>query len=481
MIAVPGRVLSPPSVMYHTKRLSLCADGTWYIVQRDRFSASVRFSASARLAKWSYLKITYDGGPTGRPFDPQLPVALANFKNVLQSFGMIVPAPTPPGGFGVSLLRNPNDEVNAGRLSEGFEKAKEAEVRFLLVILRDTNRMTYARVKRLGDAVFGIHTICVVGDSFVKNSPAYMANVALKANLKMGGRNQELGPGGLGFVGEGRTMIVGIDVTHPSPESAEGAPSIAGVVASVDAKLAHWPASIRIQEGRKEMVDGLEDMVIERLKLWRQKNNQLPVKVLVYRDGVSEGQYGTVLAEELPCIKNAFKRIYPTNAPQPKLSIVVVGKRHHTRFYPVKENETDRTGNPSHGTIVDRGVTYDRKWDFFLQAHHSLKGTARPAHYVVLFNEMGLGVDVLEQLTHNMCYLFGRSTVPVSICPPAYYADILCERGRCYIYEVYNAERTVKTVDRDQIKIAKAEIFKKAMAGWGEGVHGNLKDTMFYL
>ena len=31
-----------------------------------------------------------------------------------------------------------------------------------------------------------------------------------------------------------------------------------------------------------------------------------------------------------------------------------------------------------------------------------------------------------------MCYLFGRSTGPVSIPPPVYYADLACERSRCY-------------------------------------------------
>lgn len=31
-----------------------------------------------------------------------------------------------------------------------------------------------------------------------------------------------------------------------------------------------------------------------------------------------------------------------------------------------------------------------------------------------------------------MCYLFGRSTGPVSIPPQVYYADLACERSRCY-------------------------------------------------
>src|SRR5579859_159579 len=47
--------------------------------------------------------------------------------------------------------------------------------------------------------------------------------------------------------------------------------------------------------------------------------------------------------------------------------------------------------------------------------------------------------DALEDLTHNMCYLFGRATKAVSICPAAYYADLVCERARCYLSKLFDA------------------------------------------
>ncbi len=91
--------------------------------------------------------------------------------------------------------------------------------------------------------------------------------------------------------------------------------------------------------------------------------------------------------------------------------------------------------------VVDTGVTEARNWDFFLQSHHALLGTARPAHYFVLCNEIFTEESVgpnetisehLHKLTYEMCYLFGRCTGPVSIPPPVYYADLACERSRCY-------------------------------------------------
>lgn len=53
------------------------------------------------------------------------------------------------------------------------------------------------------------------------------------------------------------TMLVGIDVTHPGPGSIKGTPSIAAVVASIDEHFAQYPASMEIQETKKEVRDGV--------------------------------------------------------------------------------------------------------------------------------------------------------------------------------------------------------------------------------
>lgn len=40
--------------------------------------------------------------------------------------------------------------------------------------------------------------------------------------------------------------------------------------------------------------------------------------------------------------------------------------------------------------------------DFFLQAHTALQGTARPSHYVVILDEMKLGAEELQTITHHL-------------------------------------------------------------------------------
>jgi eukaryotic translation initiation factor 2C len=135
-------------------------------------------------------------------------------------------------------------------------------------------------------------------------------------------------------------------------------------------------------------------MVTERILDWyKANNNTFPKNVLYYRDGVSNSQYPAVTKFELPAIGAAFNEaahkvnILPT--PRLNLTAIIVAKRHHVRFFPL-EGAGDNNGNCKPGTIIDSMVTDPCYTDFYLQSHRGLKGTAKPAHYFVLRNEIGL-------------------------------------------------------------------------------------------
>jgi len=96
----------------------------------------------------------------------------------------------------------------------------------------------------------------------------------------------------------------------------------------------------------------------ERLRLYQKRNRTLPSRIIVYRDGVSEGQFNDVLSDEYPKMVEAFDTFGNPKQPyRPKLTIVICGKRHHTRFFPTDSRFADQNGNPKPGTVVDRGVT----------------------------------------------------------------------------------------------------------------------------
>ena len=485
MITVPGRVLDHPDVKYGLQKVKMFP-GSWNMENTNR--QPLQFNTKTTLTSWRAIMLSVQGLGFAFPNARVLSDTMNAFHEALVKAG--INAQKPQEGRII-----PMNDADDSKLDDALAAVKE---QLCLVILPTKHTVLYNRVKHIADTKLGLRTICVVGSKLAsqRGQDKYMANVALKFNLKLGGVNQKIDDAKLGLISEGKTMVVGIDVTHPSPGSAATAPSVAGMVASIDRHLGQWPAELRVQEkARQEEVSSLTSMLKTRLNLWRTKggNKQLPENILIYRDGVSEGQYSKVLNEELPLMRKACEEVYPapdTKKGLPHMAIIVVGKRHHTRFFPTtgdSDKFTDKTGNPINGTVVDRHVTEARNWDFFLQAHNALQGTARPAHYFIVLDEIFTQrrlppgfqnhADVLEDLTHNMCYLFGRATKAVSICPPAYYADLVCERARCYLSGHYDMSTPLQTPVQSE----------SGRGGMGMPtdadvqIHPNLKDTMFYI
>ncbi|PTB42583.1 hypothetical protein M441DRAFT_26314 [Trichoderma asperellum CBS 433.97] len=484
LITVPGRVLMGPKVGYGQNQQVSTFGGSWNLVPRN--APSLKFSTCGSVQKWSCVYIEMPDYPRAQHFTSDaLGNIVQSFHRVLQDTGITASAPLLP------FQRLQLNDTDDAQLEALFKRAASS-LQLLFVVLPATPIPLYNRIKLLGDVKYGVHTICSVGSKIAKpnGQDQYLRNLALKFNLKLGGNNHLVDPSRLGFISEDKTMIVGIDVTHPSPGS-KGAPSVAGMVASVDRWLGQWPSVLSIQKSRKEMVTELDIMLKSRLELWRKrgKHTAFPENIIIYRDGVSEGQYQTVLDEELPLIRAVCKQVYPVADQKkglPRLTIAVVGKRHHTRFYPTAASDADNSGNTKSGTVVDRGVTEARNWDFFLQAHTALQGTARPGHYYVVLDEIfrqkyaktpGKNIaDEFQDLTQSMCYIFGRATKAVSYCTPAYYADILCERARCYLSHLFDSPSNSAAPS-----VAEGAEGGHAASGQDVQIHERLRDSMFYI
>lgn len=186
-----------------------------------------------------------------------------------------------------------------------------------------------------------------------------------------------------------------------------------------------------------------------------------------------QGQFDQVRIHELPGIQAAFRSF---DKYKPKLTIIICGKRHHARFYPTDGVAMDKTGNPRAGTVVDRGVTAVYDFDFYLQAHAGLQGTTRPTHYTVVHDENRLSADDIQQGTNRVSYLWARATKSVSLAPPAYWADQAAERARCWLHEILPP-----APGSPDVRMSEEQVVRRANDLWLEGVHANLRDTMFYL
>lgn len=68
-------------------------------------------------------------------------------------------------------------------------------------------------------------------------------------------------------------------------------PSIAAVVASMDAHPSRYSATVRVQSHRQEIIQDLYPMVRDLLLQFYRSTRFKPTRIIYYRDGVSEGQF----------------------------------------------------------------------------------------------------------------------------------------------------------------------------------------------
>ncbi|XP_020084253.1 protein argonaute 1B-like isoform X3 [Ananas comosus] len=329
-------------------------------------------------------------------------------------------------------------------------KPQGRELDLLIVILPDNNGSLYGDLKRICETDLGLVSQCCLTKHVFKMSKQYLANVALKINVKVGGRNTVLMDAltrRIPLVSDRPTIIFGADVTHPHPGE-DSSPSIAAVVASQDwPEVTKYAGLVSAQAHRQELIQDLfkvwQDpqrgtitggMIKELLISFKRATGQKPQRIIFYRDGVSEGQFYQVLLYELDAIRKACASLEPNY--QPPVTFVVVQKRHHTRLFANNHHDqrtVDRSGNILPGTVVDSKICHPTEFDFYLCSHAGIQGTSRPAHYHVLWDENKFTADALQSLTNNLCYTYARCTRSVSIVPPAYYAHLAAFRARFYM------------------------------------------------
>ncbi len=252
MAVVPARILSPPRIRYGKGEQSVDERASWNL-------RNVVFAEGAKLGPWTVLVIK--DGNRREEFsdaqDPELRNTVQGFASMCRTCGISVPQAAPMIAVAELPRKDPQDPIrnhaiNAIRSALMATKQKPS---FLLVVLSNGDKHIYSGLKHLCDVYLDVPNVCVQTGKIRKERGQlqYFANVALKVNMKLGGVNHNVDDPSLSKLRQVPTMVVGMDVTHPGPATVKGTPSIAAVVASADLRFSQYPASMRIQESKKEV------------------------------------------------------------------------------------------------------------------------------------------------------------------------------------------------------------------------------------
>ncbi|CAF3642720.1 unnamed protein product [Rotaria sp. Silwood1] len=423
MLKIQARILPPPQIKYRAQNnqevVEHVAFGKWKIRNQ--------FRSTSVINKWGMIYF-------GSKPDNNIIEILKNFEKQLPSLLM---------RYGIRINSNPLPIAKPSRkddIDQTFTQVKSQDWQLAIVILNDTVPEVYNYVKKLGNQKIGLITQCASFQAIQRNSEKlhmYVENLSQKLNAKIGGINGIVNlKAALNQASNNdRFMFFGVDVTHTT--SSKERPSIAAIVGSCDPTCSRYAVRLCEQYPKKdrcsiEIIKEMDKMVIDLLRVYaRSCGNTLPNRIVFYRDGVDDGQFQKVLDNEVKKIKDACRVVYGQN-PLPRLTFIIVKKRHNTRFFTY---DGQRTDNVEAGTVIDVDITHPSEFDFYLCSQAAIMGTSRPALYHVLHDENGFSSNDIQQLTYWLCHTDARCSKSVSIPAPVHYAHLAAYASHVYEFD----------------------------------------------
>lgn len=192
---------------------------------------------------------------------------------------------------------------------------------------------------------------------------------------------------------------------------------LGAMVASLDQDFGRYYSAVSHHDSGTELSNDLSNNLKQAVRVFQLRNqNRKPSRIVIYRDGVGEGQVNFVYNYEVDQVKKALAEIYEGN--NYRLGFIIVTKRLNTRIF-------DGEKNPSPGTVVDDVITDPLKYDFFIVSQSVHEGTVAPTAYNVIEDNLGVTPDAIQQLTYKLCHMYFNFSGTVRVPAPCQYAHKL--------------------------------------------------------
>ncbi|KAI6213804.1 hypothetical protein M3Y94_00194900 [Aphelenchoides besseyi] len=442
-------------------------NGSW-------FGDAVRcnfLQSTDRLKNWW---VVYD-----RQVEPAQVRSFASaLKNAGNRSGMMIPDPS------VYYATNINE------LNDVFVEAKRKKVQFILYT-DDLRIKSHGKLKLL-EAYHKILTQHVVAKNLTAGAQT-IKNILMKMNVKCFGVNympvfdesvKNLSPSCSDL------LILGYDIQTPPVATAHERWELKQ---KNPTESHRWWAFVQIVSKTMDSPETSSinnaEMIWSRQINWKKavhrateaacQNGRRPTRVLVLRDGVSEGRQQNVLETELPAIRagvlSGIKRTAETANLIPKITLVVATKEHIKRFF--REQEPNQTlYNTCPGDVINGKVTRTDVPEFYVQAHHPLKGSPKIPQYAVVVNELGIPLQQLERAMIWLSNMHQVCACPTSLPLPVYLADETAKRGmeifKAFEMSRHNGEGLLTEIAKNQFDMWDFKALTQLLGYHGSPLYG---------
>ncbi|XP_078036019.1 aubergine [Augochlora pura] len=309
------------------------------------------------------------------------------------------------------------DDDRSNTYSITLEKIMSSSNPELVYCVVSNNRVDrYGAIKKKCLVDRPVPSQVILAKNLTKNVRSIATKVAIQLVCKLGGApwSVELPPIDL--------MVVGFDVCHdPNNKSRD----FGAMVATLDRSLTRYFSAVSAHTSGEELCNEFSVNLCKALHCYQQLNKRLPSHIVIYRDGVGEGQVNHVVEHEVEQIKQKLGVVYGETPL--KMAFIIVTKRINSRFF-YNQN------NPPPGTVVDDVVTNPMRYDFFIVSQSVRQGTVTPTAYNVVADTTGWRADQMQRITYKLTHMYYNWSGTVRVPAPCQYAHKLAFLVSQFIY-----------------------------------------------
>lgn len=373
LLTIPSRQLLPEKIFTHSKEFTykqFSAD--WASEMRNE-----KLRVPVDLNKWILIFPSREGG-IAKDF-------ISVLDRVCPSFGMNVSA--------CKAIETPNDSINT--LLSALKMNVRPDTELVVCLLSTSRKDCYDAIKVFCCIDNPVPSQVIVSRTLSKKQMqiSVVTKIALQLNCKLGGELWSLD------IPVKNTMVVGIDCYRDSSKRGR---TVGAFVATMNTTFTRYYSRCTFQTNMEDLIVHMKLCMMDALKAFYSVNGHMPEKIVIYRDGVGDGQLKSVLEQEVNLFLKCFMEA--GDGYNPKFAMIIVKKRINSRFFLYNNNQS--VTNPLPGTVVDTEATRPEWYDFFLVSQSVRQGTVSPTHYNVIHDSLGLKADHLQRLTYKLCHLY---------------------------------------------------------------------------
>lgn len=200
-----------------------------------------------------------------------------------------------------------------------------------MIIVSNNNSLRYAAIKKKCCVDRAIPTQVIIQktiqpkDNNMRSLMSVATKVAIQMNCKLGAAPWFVRMPLSGL------MTVGFDVCHDTRNKAI---SYGALVASMDLRTnCRYFSVVSSHSNGEELSNELATNMIKSLQEYKEVHHALPAKILLFRDGVGEGQIHYVIQHEVENLRKTLAKQYAAVNQELRFAFVIVNKRLNTRIF----------------------------------------------------------------------------------------------------------------------------------------------------